>query len=196
HDVKWILRAIGDVELDRRFALLQLRSGYRHFPSGISLLKQVTGCEHRDIQRSLGTSPHLLTSGYILGLIADCVRPKFVICVRALFDLQYLSQLHNLNIDILNDITRALEIFHQFKQIILDLSLHVGKSGAAMTHFQIPKLELLQSIVSCIKWLGALPQLSADVTERLHIDLIKAPRENTNNHDYYPQICRHLNHNE
>ena len=61
-----------------------------------------------------------------------------------------------------------------------------------MTHFEIPKLELLQSIVPCIMWSGALPQWSADVTEHLHIDLIKAPWENTNNHDYYSQIRHHL----
>jgi hypothetical protein len=184
HDVKWILRAVGDRELDLRFSLLQPQSGYRHFAAGISSLKQVTGREHRDIQR------------YVLGLIADCAHAEFVICVRALLDLRYLSQLHNLDFDTLNDIVRALEIFHQFKQVILDLKLRVGKKGNAMTHFEIPKLELLQSIVPSIMWSGALPQWSADVTERLHIDFIKAPRGNTNNHNYYSQICRHLDRDE
>ena len=184
HDVKWIIRAIGDRELDTRFSLLQPWSGYRHFSSGISSLKQVTGREHRDIQR------------YILGLIADSVRPEFVVCIRALLDLRYLSQLHDINTDILNDISRALEIFHAFKQNILDLGLRVGKKGNRISHFEIPKLELLQSIVSSIMWSGTLPQWSADVTERLHIDFIKAPRENTNNIDYYSQICRHLDRDE
>ena len=184
HDVKWIIRAIGDRELDIRFSLLQPRSGYRHFSSGISALKQVTGREHRDMQR------------YILGLIADSVRPEFVVCVRALLDLRYLSQLHDVNTDILNDIARALKIFHTFKQIILDLGLRVGKKKNRMLHFEIPKLELLQSIIPSIMWSGALPQWSADVTERLHIDFIKVPRDNTNNHDYYSQICRHLDRDE
>ena len=184
HDVKWILRAIGDAELDLRFSLLQPQSGYRHFPSGISSLKQVTGREHQDIQR------------YILGLITDCAHPEFVVCVRALLDLRYLSQLHDLNANILDDITKALETFHRFKNIILDLSLRVGKSGNKIPHFEIPKLELLQSIVPGIMWSGALPQWSADVTERLHIDFIKAPRENTNNHNYYSQICHHLDRDE
>ena len=158
HDVKWIIRAIGDRELDLRFSLLQPRVGYRQFSSGISSLKQVTGREQRDIQR------------YILGLIADAVRPEFVVCIRALLDLRYLSQLHEVNTDILDNITKALKIFHTFKQIILDLHLRVGKKKNPMTHFEIPKLELLQSIVSSIVWSGALPQWSADVTERLHID--------------------------
>lgn len=184
HDAKWIIRAVGDHELDLRFSLLQPRSGYRHFSSGISALKQVTGREHRDIQR------------YILGLIADSVHPEFVICIRALLDLRYLSQLHDLKTSILDDIAKALATFHTFKQIILDLGLRVGKSGNEMSHFEIPKLELLQSIIPSIMWSGTLPQWSADATERSHIDFIKTPREKTNNRDYYSQICRHLDRDE
>lgn len=43
HDVKWALKAAGDEELDLRFSLIQPCNGYRHFSSGISSLKQVTG---------------------------------------------------------------------------------------------------------------------------------------------------------
>ena len=70
HDVKWIIQAIGDCELDTQFSLLQPWSGYHHFSSRISALKQVTGHEHCDIQR------------YILGLIADSVCPEFVVCIH------------------------------------------------------------------------------------------------------------------
>ncbi|KAF9781493.1 hypothetical protein BJ322DRAFT_1010696, partial [Thelephora terrestris] len=114
-----------------------------HFAAGISSLKQVTGHEHRDIQQ------------YVLGLIADCAHSKFVICVHALLDLRYLSQLHNHNLDTLKDIVRALEILHQFKQVILDLKLCLGKKANAMTHFEIPRLELLQSIVPSTLGAGA-----------------------------------------
>ena len=75
HDVKWVIRAVGDTELDLRFSLIQPRNGYRHFSSGISSLKQVTGREHRDIQR------------YILALIPDGVDETFILCIRALLDL-------------------------------------------------------------------------------------------------------------
>ena len=145
HEVKWIIQAIGSCELDTRFSLLQPWSGYRHFSSGISTLKQVTGREHRDIQQ------------YILGLIADSVHPEFIICIHALLNLKYLSQLHDVNTNILNNISRALKTFHDFKQVILDLGLRVGKKGNKISHFEIPKLELLQSIVPSIMWLGALP---------------------------------------
>ena len=139
--------------------------------------------EHRDIQR------------YILGLIPDDVDVRFVLCIRALLDLWYLSHLHHLTEHDLHAISAALQLFHTYKQVILDLGLCVGKGGP-INHFEIPKLELLQSIVSCIRWLGGLPQWSADITEHLHIVYIKNPRKNTNGCDYPPQICRNLDHQE
>lgn len=183
HDVKWVIRAVGDEELDLRFSLIQPRNGYRQFSSGISSLKQVTGREHRDIQR------------YLLALIPNDVDERFVLCVRALLDLRYLSQLHQVTTRDLDDISNALHLFHSYKQVILDLQLRTGKKGP-IHHFEIPKLELLQSITSCIQWSGALPQWSADITEHLHITFVKTPRENTNGRDYPPQICRHLDRQE
>jgi len=137
HDVKWIIRAAGDQELDLRFSLLQRRSGYCHFSSGISSLKQVTGREQCDIQR------------YILALIPDNVDARFILCVRALLNLRYLSQLHQVTKHDLHAISAALQSSHTYKQVIIDLRLRVGKGGP-IRHFEIPKLELLQSIVSCI----------------------------------------------
>lgn len=183
HDVKWVIRAVGDLELDLRFSLIQPRNGYRHFSSGISSLKQVTGREQRDIQR------------YLLALIPDDVDERFVLCVRALLDLRYLSQLHQVTQRDLHAISSALELFHTYKQVIFDLGLRVGKAGP-INHFEIPKLELFQSITACIQWSGSLPQWSADTTERLHVVYIKTPRENTNGHDYPPQICRNLDRQE
>ena len=183
HDMKWALQAAGDLELDRRFSLLQPCNGYRHFSSGVSSLKQVTGREHRDIQR------------YLLALLPDTIDDRFVLCMRALLDLRYLSQLRQVTTQDLHKISSALKTFHEYKQVIPELRLRLGKAGP-IQHFEIPKLELLQSIVACIQWSGSLPQWSADVTERLHIDYIKIPRENTNGRDYPPQICRNLDRQE
>ncbi|KAG2047667.1 hypothetical protein BDR06DRAFT_985100 [Suillus hirtellus] len=44
HDTQWLICAVRDSEIDFRFLVLQPITGYRHFYSGISKLKQVTGC--------------------------------------------------------------------------------------------------------------------------------------------------------
>ncbi|KAG1834477.1 hypothetical protein EV424DRAFT_1468577 [Suillus variegatus] len=53
HDAKWIICAVWEVEIDFRFSVLQPVTGFRHFHSGISKLKQSTRIEDCDLQRIL-----------------------------------------------------------------------------------------------------------------------------------------------
>ena len=50
HDIQWCITVVGGEEIDYRFNLLQTPVGYRSFADGISMLKQVTGRNHRSIQ--------------------------------------------------------------------------------------------------------------------------------------------------
>lgn len=184
HDAKWCIHAVGSGEIDLRFSLLQPCVGFRHFKSGISSLKQVTGRDHRNVQR------------YIIPIIADAVPKNFILCVRALSDFRYLAQSRSISGHTLTQITAALDLFHQNKHAILDAGARVGKSNKPINNFFIPKLELLHSVVASICWSGVPIQWSADPTERAHIDVVKTPSENTNNGQYGPHICRHLDRDE
>ncbi|KAG2030953.1 hypothetical protein BDR03DRAFT_986755 [Suillus americanus] len=133
HDCQWCLVAVGASELDFQFSILQPVTGYRHFTSGISKLKQVTG--------------------------------------------------------------RALLAFHENKDIIMTLGARMGAKKPIDNWFT-PKLEFLQSITSGTRNMGALIQWSADATEHVHVSEIKDPACHTNNNDYDPQICQHLDRDE
>jgi len=180
HDAKWSIRAIGDAEIDFRFSLLQPCVGFRHFKAGISSLKQVTGRDHRNVQH------------YIIAIISNAVSKEFLLCIRALSDFRYLTQSHSIDSRTLTEISDALALFHQNKQAILDAKAQVGKGNKPLDHFFIHKLEFLHRVVMSICWSGSPIQWSADPTERAHIDVIKVPSENTNNGQYGPQICQHL----
>ena len=184
HDMKWSIRAVGEDEINFRFSILQPRCGARHFSAGVVDLKQVTGREHRDLQR------------YILGVIAGAAPDEFIVCIQALLDLHYLAQMPNIPTDALEEIEATLKIFHNHKNTILNSGYRVGKKKNPIDNFEIPKLELLHSVVTSIKWSGSLPQWSADHTERSHIDLIKKPKSNTNRIGYNSQICRSLDRSE
>ena len=184
HDAKWSICPVWNQEINLRFSLLQPSVGFQHFKAGISSLKQVTGQDHRDVQR------------YIVPIIADTVSKEFMLCIRSLTDFCYLVQSHSINDCTLTQISHALDIFHQNKQAILDTGAQVGKGNKSLNHFFIPKIEFLHSIVLSICWSSALIQWSADPTEHAHIDIIKVPLENTNNGQYSPQICQHLDHDE
>lgn len=184
HDIKWAIRALGAAEIDFRFSILPPTFGFRRFREGISELKQVTGREHRDIQSVL------------IALIAGAAPREFVTALRALMDFRYLGQEKIISSTNLAEIKASLAEFHQNKQSILDAGARVGTKGNVMEHFQIPKLELMQSVVPSITWTGVPIQWSADPTEHAHVTEVKIPVKSGNNKSFEPQICRWLDHSE
>ncbi|KAG1876909.1 hypothetical protein C8R48DRAFT_768476 [Suillus tomentosus] len=166
HDAQWLICAPA--------------TGYRHFPGGISKLKQVTGRCQRDMQR------------YIIAVCADAASARIITALRALMQFCYLVQSPRLDDDDLKRISGALHEFHANKDAIIDAGARRGKGNRPITHWHIPKLELMQSVVPSIRTSGVTRQWSADVTEHAHITKIKDPARSSNNNNYDPQICRHL----
>ena len=179
HDAKWCIHAVGSAEIDFRFAILHPHTGFRQFNEGISRLKQVTGREHREIQR------------YIVPIIADAVPKDFLIAIRSLMDFRYLAQAPEISDHICTKIDTTLEEFHNHKEAIILAGARTGKGNKVIDNWYIPKLELLQSVTSNIRETGVAMQWSADVTERCHVTEVKDPSYG-NNQDYESQICRSL----
>lgn len=172
HDVKWCIEVARPAEIDFRFSLLQPMVGHRGFEDGISNLKQVTGRDHRAIQR------------YIIGIVSGALPRRILIAVRALVDYRYLAQASVFSDESLAKLTATLQIFHDNKDAIVQAGVRDA--------WEIPKLELLQSAVSNIRRSGPVMQWSADATEHAHVQEIKIPARSGNNQNYYNQIARHL----
>ena len=103
-------------------------------------------------------------------------------------DFRYLGQMPSFDESALTKLAGALQSFHDNKEAIL--------STGVCSHFDIPKLELLQHIVPSIWASGAVLQWSVDVTEHAHVTEIKKPARAGNNQNYYSQIARHLDRTE
>ncbi|KAI0037886.1 hypothetical protein FA95DRAFT_1506366, partial [Auriscalpium vulgare] len=184
HDIAWCRNLVGDAEMNFRFSVLQPRVGFRHFSEGVSHLKQVTGREHRDIQR------------YLVSCIAGAASPEFVTCIRALMDFRYASQSPSIDSLARDRIAATLSEFHQHKKVIIDSRARRGKANKIIDNWHIPKLELMQSVVPSVQEMGAPIQWTADVTERSHITLVKNPFRSTNRREFDSQICRYLDREE
>ncbi|KAG1854650.1 hypothetical protein C8R48DRAFT_609736 [Suillus tomentosus] len=180
HDVKWMICAVGDMEIDFRFSVLQPITGFRHFYGGISKLKQVTGRTQRDIQRS------------IVAVSADAAPSAVITAVQALMEFRYLIQSPHIDEDDIKRISGALDEFHANKHAITAGGFRRGNKNKVIDNWYIPKLELMQSIVPSIRNTGVAMQWTADTTEHAHITEIKDPARSSNNNNYDPQICRHL----
>ena len=112
--------------------------GFRHFTKGISSLKQVTGCEHHDVQR------------YIVGVIAGAVTKDFLIAIQASMDFQYLCQAKEIDDEGCDRIRAALDEFHEHKSAIVNADAHLGKGNKPIKNWYIPKLKMMQSVISNI----------------------------------------------
>ena len=108
HDAKWCVHKVGGTEIDFRFSILQPHTGFRHFTEGISSLKQVTGNDHRDVQR------------YIVGVIAGAVPRDFLIAIWSAMDFRYRCQATELDDKDCDNALAALLEFHQHKSAIMD----------------------------------------------------------------------------
>ncbi|KAG1738912.1 uncharacterized protein EDB91DRAFT_1237678 [Suillus paluster] len=180
HDAKWLIFGVGESEMDFRFSVLQPVTGFQRFAEGITKLKQVTGRCQRDIQCS------------IIAVSADAAPHGVLVAVRALMDFHYLVQSPSIDDNDLVCISAALNEFHTNKDSIIDAGVRRGKGNKVINNWYIPKLELMQSVVPSIRNSGVTAQWSADVTEHVHITKIKDPARSSNNNNYNPQICCHL----
>ncbi|KAH7917526.1 hypothetical protein BV22DRAFT_1026171, partial [Leucogyrophana mollusca] len=184
HVLVWCKEVVGHNELDARYQVQQKRVGTRHFGEGMSRVKQMTGREHRDIQRT------------IVAVIAGAAPHRFVKAVRAIVDFIYIAQNPVHTPSSIFNLLKALAEFHQEKGAILEAEARRGKRGT-MENFWIPKLELLQSFARAIRNMGSIIQFTADVSERLLITHCKNPYQRTSRQrDFVEQCVRILNREE
>lgn len=185
HPLNWIKEVVGKPELNARFITQHKRVGTRHFTKGITHVNQMTGREHRDIQRTIVAS------------IAGAAPPRFIRAIRALIEFIYLAQNPFHSAETLLSMTQALADFHATKDAVIEAQARRGKKGAKEDFF-IPKLELLQSFRGTVERLGTLMQFSADMTERLLITHCKDlfGRTNRRVNDFVEQAVRILNRQE
>ena len=155
HPFKWCKVLLGHNEIDVRYRIQHKRVSVRHF-NRVSHVSQMTGREHRDLQRT------------IVPTIAGLADPDFVRAIRAIVDFLYRAQAATFTPSSIRAMEESLQEFHSFKGAILRAGARRGKSKEIF-HFEILKLELLQSFGRSIHNSGSLIPYTADVSERLLI---------------------------
>ncbi|KAG1784140.1 hypothetical protein EV702DRAFT_1176071 [Suillus placidus] len=98
HLVKWCIDIVGKEEMDAQFKAMPDYAGLQHFKKGISMVKQWTGTEHKEMH------------------------PVLVV-VRAILDFSYYAQLRLHTAESLNGLESALAIFHTNKDVLQELNV-------------------------------------------------------------------------
>ena len=115
----------------------------------------------------------------------------YLTALRALNDFRYYAQAPQFGEDNIARLEYSLKEFHDNKAFLTHSGACVGRRHV-IEHWEIPKLELLQSVTTSICLQGAPTQWTAEWTERAHIHLVKKPAHSENNHDSRAQMCCHL----
>ena len=187
HILKWCKIVAGSHTLDTHFSNLHQRVSFRHFSAGVSRQVQMTGRDHRDIERTV--VPVLDGTG--------AVTDEFIRAIRAIVEFIYRAQDPVHTDSSIAAMDQALAEFHTWKHSIIALGARKGASGT-INHFNIPKLELMMSFARQTKANGILIQFTADTTERLLIMHCKTPFQRTSRqaHTYVNQVAEILNREE
>ena len=179
HVFDWIRTTVGKNYLDWGLMAQPHLIGRRNFSRGISHLSQLSGREHRDLQR------HILPA--ILG--HPSATPQVQKAARAFLDFSYKLQfpLHsNHTLELLDE---DLQAFYRHYTVF------ISNGSRGLDHMKIPKLHYLRHASPNIKYLGALDGLSTETLETLH-RLVKAAYPLTNRKRFKIQILRILQRTE
>jgi len=184
HLVNWLQQACGEAEINARCRRLPPNHNVRLFLRGISHLSRVTGTEHDQICR------------FLLGIIIDIRIPnaprgttgRLVRAVRGLLDFLYLAKYPVHTTETLDNMERALRLYHQNRHVFIDLGIR--------NDFNFPKAHFINHYRELIEFFGTADNFNTEYTERLHIDLAKDAYRSTNSKDEYPQMTAWLDRRE
>ncbi|KAG1816374.1 uncharacterized protein BJ212DRAFT_1446932 [Suillus subaureus] len=122
---------------------------------------------------------HQLYQGLIKHLLswlsAACGGAKIDAHLCGLLDFLYLAQYPYHSSETLHSLDKALDLFHQNKDIFIQLSIH--------NNFNLPKLHTVHHYHLMITLFGTTDNYNTEYTEHLHIDLAKDAYRTTNHKD-------------
>lgn len=179
HPMTWIINMIGGIELDRRLQALPISVGVRHWTHGVSKLKQLTGREHRELEK------------VIVPVIAGAVNTEVLRAIRSIVEFIFNAQALLLYDDHMHATDEALREFHHYKNDIIRAGGRRGKNGPIL-HFKIPKLEGMGRVTYNAEYTGAPYQHTSDTTERCHITHVKHPYRQSNRRNFVEQVARFM----
>lgn len=196
--VGWLKTVVTPSEVDARFARLPPMHGIRGFKQGISHLNRVTGREHKEICKQ------------ILGCIIGKAPTSVIRSTVAILDFFYIAQYQSHTEATLKYMEDALDVFHENKEIFIQLGARKLKSGGMYMHlyhvsslmplldenFNIPKIHALEHYVDFIRRFGTTDNYNTEHSERLHIDLVKDAYRATNHRDVLKQMVQWLSRRE
>ncbi|KAJ6563241.1 hypothetical protein B0H10DRAFT_1966167 [Mycena sp. CBHHK59/15] len=172
HLVKWCTNIVTTKEVDDRFWSMPSHPGIRHFKNGISTVSQWTGAEHKVMEK------------VFISVVAGAAPEWVLSAARSVLDFIYYSSLQSHTTVTLNALTQALDDFHKYKDVFLELK------ARCPGHFNIPKIHSMEHYVYLLRLFSSADGFNTESPECLHIDYAKNAYRASNKRDYIIQMTR------
>jgi hypothetical protein len=185
HIYKFNLTGMGRDEYDARMRSQLQFSGDRNFLHGVSHISQMTGMEHRMLERT-----HLSIVANAPGVINRNVTRA----TRGAIDCIYLSQLPTHSDRSLQAYDAAHDEFMGNRDAWIKNGTRRGKRGV-IRHFNIPKMHVTRHFTHHVRRKGSADNFSTETMEHLHVGVKEAYRA-SNRREWKLQTVRWLTQRE
>jgi hypothetical protein len=161
-------------------------AGDQAFLHGVSHISQMTGMEHRALERS-----HMCIVANAPGSITESVTRA----TQAAMEVIYLAQLPTQSDRSLQAYRAAHKDFMEHRQGWIDNGSRRGKSHV-IPHFHIPKMHVIRHLEEHVRLKGTADNYSTETMEHLHIDMVKDAYRASNRREWKVQTARWLTRRE
>ncbi|KAF8606747.1 hypothetical protein BDV93DRAFT_436593 [Ceratobasidium sp. AG-I] len=185
HIYKFNLAGMGRPEYDARIHSQIRLAGDRSFLHGVSHISQMTGMEHRMLERT-----HLSIVANAPGVI----NAKVTRATQGVMDCIYLAQLPTHAESSLQAYEAAYEGFMANRQGWIENKTRKGKREV-IDHFHIPKMHVIRHFVQHVRRKGSADNFTTETMEHLHIGVKEAYRA-SNRREWKQQTVRWLTQRE
>ncbi|KAG8702415.1 hypothetical protein FRC08_003497 [Ceratobasidium sp. 394] len=185
HIYRFNRTGMGQDEYDARVRSQIHFSGDRAFLHGVSHISQMTGMEHRLLERT-----HLPIVANAPGVINE----KVTRATQGVMDCIYLAQLPVQSERSLRAYELAYETFMAYRQGWIENETRRGKKGV-IPHFNIPKMHIIRHHPEHVRRKGSADNFSTETMEHLHVTVKDAYRA-SNHREWKEQTTRWMNRRE
>ncbi|KAG9088843.1 hypothetical protein FS749_001827 [Ceratobasidium sp. UAMH 11750] len=171
-------------EFDTRLKAQPTTPGERSFPQGVSRLTQLSGKDHRALER------------VHLAIVANAPEQheggngssKLTKATRAIMDCIFLSQLPVHSDKTLAAFEEAYRVYQANKDIWVQNKSKKSKKGKLIVRWAIPKEHIVRHVPEHIRLKGTCDNYNTETMEHLHVPTLKEPYRASNHREWIKQV--------
>jgi hypothetical protein len=187
HIHQWNMNSLGTDEYDARLRSQIPIAGERLFPRGVSKRKQLTGKDHRALERvHVGLVAHAPNKG--------CSR--LTKATHAILDCIGIAQYPQQSDKSLASFEKSYALFNEERSVWIENGSKCGKKNKVIKSWKIPKIHILCHFTEHVRLKGSADNYNTETMEHLHVSLVKDAYRASNRRQWKMQVVAWLNRRE